>query len=804
MLRNYFRVAYRNLLKNNVFSIINISGLAIGMAAFLFIIHYVRFEQSYEDFHRNADNIYRVTLDLYNGSEYVVTDCETYAPLGPMVKDKMPEVVDFVRMYHNDGLQDIKVGDQKFLEEGIYYADASAFQVFTMQVVAGDRRSALVSPFEAVVTTPIATKYFGRTDVAGESLQIEGNLYKIAAVIEDLPPNTHLKFNILLSHATLYKMFEWYRDDSWSGNNEYTYLLMAPGTDLPTFNRKLEELSIAMKDKIGDERFVAEPIKTIHLYSDKTFEPEVNGNARAVYFLLVIAVFIIVIAWVNYINLATARAMERGREVGIRKVMGSIRAQLVFQFMAESIMVNLLAACLAFGLFQIGLPLFRDLAGQSLSLEFISDPSFWYLFFGIVVTGSVLSGFYPAVVLSSFKPVAVLKGKFRSSSHGQRLRQGLVVFQFSTTVILLVGMVTVYLQINYLRKYDLGMNMEQTLALRAPQLDVPDSVYRSAYQSLKTELLRYPEVQGVARSESLPGLSLHELSTTSNIKRLGQAKQEGSYNYYLVSVDADFIPTLGMKLMAGRNYEHGVPNHDQVIINEEAVRRLGFSSAEEAVGMKLTYQTRWKGEPATVIGVLRNFYQRSPKEEHIPMVFRYRESASYFSLRLKTQHMHETMAHVKTAWDEVFPDSMFHYFFIDEKYDQQYQADAQFGQVIATFSGLAVFIACLGLFGLSSYTIVQRTKEIGIRKVLGASVSQIVHLLSRDFAKVVAIAALLALPVAYFVMEEWLSHYAVRMRLNVWIFVIPVLVILFIALLTVSVQTVKTALSNPTNALKQE
>ena len=803
MLKNYLRIAYRSLLKRSGFSFINIFGLAVGMASFLFIVHYVRFEHSYEDFNPNADNIYRITLDMYRGSEYVVTDCETHAPMAAVLKEKMPEVIDFVRMFHNDGLQDVKVGTQKFLEENIYFADPSAFQIFSLTPLHGDPKSALTTPMQAVLTASMAKKYFGRTDVTGEAIEIDKIIYHITSVIDDMPANTHLKFSILLSHATLAKKYDWYKEaDNWGGNNEYTYLLIAPGTDLISFNKKVWNISASLKDKIGESKYVAEPIKDIHLYSHKTYEPEVNGNAKVVYFLAIIAAFIIIIAWVNYINLSTARAVERSREVGIRKVMGSIKSQLIFQFLSESIVVNLVACIVAFGLFQIMLPLFRDLTGQALPLNFISDPIFWYLLLGLLGVGSLLSGIYPAFVLSSFQPVAVLKGKFRSSTHGQFLRKGLVIFQFGTTVVLLICMLTVYLQINHLRTVDLGMNIDRTLVIRAPRLDQSDSIFNLTFQSLKTELLRNPEVKMVARSNSVPGLSLHELGSTGTV-RVGQ-EGTNSYTYYHYGIDADFIPSMDMKIVAGRNFENGSPNHDQIIINEEAVNKLGFSSVEEAIGAKLTYRTRWPGDPSTIIGVIKNFYQRSPKEKHLPMIFPYAATTDYFAVRLNSTNIHETIASIKATHEAVLPNTMFSYFFMDEKYDQQYRADAQFGKVVATFSALAVFIACLGLFGLSSYTIVQRTKEIGIRKVLGASVTQIVHLLSQEFAKVIMIAALVAMPVAYFALEEWLSNYEIRIGLTVWVFIVPVFIILLLAFITVSFQTVRSALTNPAISLKQE
>ncbi len=803
MLKNYLRIAYRSLLKNRAFSFINIFGLGVGMAAFLFIIHYVWFERSYEDYNSNADNVYRITIDFYKGSEFVYTDCETHAPAGPMLKETIPEVLNFARMYHVDNLKEIKVGVRKFLEDDIYFADPSAFQIFSINVIEGDSKSALREPFQAALTTSVAKKYFGTSDALGQSIQIGSDLYHITAIMQDSPPNTHLKFGVLLSHSTLPTLYSWYKEDSWNSNNEFTYLVMAPGTDLADFNKKLSEFSVELKDKIDYSRYNAEPIKDIHLYSNKSFEPEANGSAKIVYFLLIIAAFIIVIAWVNYINLSTARAMERAREIGIRKVMGSLKTQLMFQFLSESAIVNALAGLFAFFLFQAALPIFRDLTGQSLSLNFIGEKNFWYLLAGLISVGSILSGIYPAFVLSSFQPAAVLKGRFQASVHGQRLRRALVIFQFSATVVLIVCLSAVYRQINYLRNYDLGMDIDQTLVVRAPRVDAVDSLYKTSFQSLKSELLRNPDIQKIGRSDALPGLSLHELSTTM-FRRLGEEKGKGNYEYYYFPIDADFISTLGMKLVVGRNFEDGSANRDQVIINEEAVLRLGYANAEAAIGGRITFRTRNEVEYSTIIGVLKNFHQRSPKEKHIPMLFYYNERLDYLTIRLNGAHIDESIKSVKMAWDRVFPHALFNYFFLDETYNKQYQSDSRLGQLIATFSGLAVFIACLGLFGLSSYTIVQRSKEIGIRKVLGASINQIVRLLSQDFVKVVVIASVLAMPIAYFAIDEWLSTYSIRIKLNIWMFTLPVFAILLMALLTVSVQTIKTAVANPANSLKQE
>lgn len=804
MLKNYLLIAYRSLSNNRIFSYINILGLAIGMAAFLFIVQYIRYEKSYENFHENADNILRLATEFYNGSEYVMTDCETYPPLGPYLKANWPEVTEYVRMDGIDGLTGIKTTSKSFLESGLYYVDASIFDVFTVKILHGEKRTALQAPFEVALSESMAKKYFGKSDVVDEIVEIGERPYRVSAVFADIPQNTHLKFSILISRGTLKTMEPWYAQQSWYNNNDYTYVLTVPGTDLAAFNKKLANfVATDLKEELSQENFVAERIKDIHLYSDKMFEPEPAGNAKVVYYFTIIAVFVIAIAWVNYINLSTARAVERAREVGIRKVMGSVKRQLIFQFMAEAALMNILAGAVSLALFQLMFPLFRDLSGQPLSGSIIGDSYFWEFFAGLVATGSLLSGLYPAFVLASFKPVAVLKGKFRSTSHGQWLRKGLVVFQFSATVVLIIGMLTFYLQLNFLRQQDLGMDIDQTLVLTGPKLNITDSVFHVTSQTLKNELLSNASIRGVSRSESLPGADIQELST-ANISRVGASDNKKGYLHYFMAIDEDFIPTLNMTIAAGRNFKAGGDNSEQVIINEEAARLLGFYDASDALGNKISFITKKGSDGSEIIGVLKDFHFRSPKDPHLPMVFYCREPGNYFALRMSTNDVPQTLAFVKQSWDKVYPDAVFNYFFLDEQYDQQYRADQQFGGVITAFSILILFIACLGLFGLSSYTIVQRTKEIGIRKVLGASVVQVVRLLSKDFLKVVLQASLVALPLTYFTMAKWLSNYAMRIELGFWIFAIPVALIFMIALLTVSIQTIKTALSNPTEALRYE
>lgn len=805
MLTSNFLIAYRSLLKNKIFSYINILGLAIGMAAFLLISQYVRYERSYEDFQKHGDDIFRITTDFYNGAEYVMTDCETYAPVGPLLKEEFPEVKEYVRMYGLDGLIGVRAGEISDLESGLYWADHAAFDVFTYHVIEGDARHALTAPFEAVLTETMARKYFGRVNVVDEMINAYGYDYRVKAVIADLPPNTHLKFSILLSRLSLKTLKPGYPDDNWNNNNEFTYVLTQPGTDLAAFNSKLKTLvDTKLREKITQEMFTAERIRDIHLYSNKSYEPEPGGNATAVYYFSIIAVFMVVIAWVNYVNLATARAVERAREVGIRKVMGSLRIQLVLQFLSESLLTSVLAGGLAVILCQTAFPFFKELSGMPLQYHLMQDTSFWISLGVLVLAGSVLAGAYPAFVLSSFRPVAVLKGKFRSTGHGQLLRKGLVVFQFGATLVLIISMSTIFAQLSFLRNHDLGMSIDQTLVLSAQHLGLTDSAFQSTSHTFKTELQRDPRIMSVARTESLPGVDIQELSTTS-MNVVGQTEGEKrGYLYYFIGVDADFVPALNLTIAKGRNFEGGLPNHDAVLVNEEAARLLGFTDPETAVGAKVSFITRRGADGSTIIGVLKDFYFRSPKEAKFPMLFYYKEPSDYFALKVNTDDMPGLIASVKSVWNKVYPTSTFRYFFLDDKYDMQYRSETQFGEVMATFSVLIVIIACLGLFGLSSYSVTQRTKEIGIRKVLGASAVQIVRLLSGDFARIVLIASLIALPCSFLVMQQWLASFPLRVDLSIWIFAMPVLFIVLVAAATVSVQTVKTALSNPSAALRQE
>lgn len=791
MLKNYIKIAWRNLRSDKLYSGINILGIAVATAAFLLIINFVRFEYSYEDFHEKADDIYRVTLDLYQGSEFIVTDAETYPPLGPLLKQEMPEVVEYVRIQMIESIREISHDNQVYRVEKVFAADPSLFEVFTYEFLYGDEGTALNAPMQVVITESLANRFFGSVSGALDKVVTStGNQLRVTGIIKDPPPNTHLKVNMLLSFSTL----ERFGTDlnSWNANNNYTYLQLQPEADLASFNKKLEELS---NDRLKNEILVAEPIKNIHLYSNKTFEPEVNGNIKTVQFLFVIAILILIIGSINYMNLTTARSAERIKEVGVRKVFGSSRRLLVGQFLTETLLINLVAIVLALQIVQLVLPYYFQLIGRPVDVDFFNSPFFWMTCLGLFLFNSLLSGLYPAFKLSGVKPVAITRRTFTGSGQSEWFRKALVVGQFTAAMIVLSASFIVFRQISYMQNQDLGVDTSQKLIVRASSTG-GDSEDSPQAQVFKDALSQLPEVENVSVSDALPGVSLHDLNTTSGLTRYG-SEEGGGYNYYTYGIDSDFIENMDIRLAAGRNFRNGSSNTDGVIISEEAARLLGFESPEAAVGEKLSWGN-------TIVGVVKDYHQMSLKESILPMVHWYSENGSFFSIKLKTNDIRTAVSQVQSIWEEQFPGYPFEYYFFDEFFDLQYQADRRFGTIVGVFSGLTLFITCLGLLGLTAYTVSRRTKEIGIRKILGASVFNMISLLSKDFIKLVLIAVFIATPIAWFVMSQWLQDFAYRIELQLWIFLIVGLTAVVIALFTVSYQSVRAATMNPVESLRSE
>lgn len=798
MFRNYLIISWRNLMRHKTFSLINILGLAVGMAVCLMILQYIRFEQGYESWHENAADIYRITVDVYEGPELQVQDAQMYRPAGPMMVDRIPEVIDFARMNLFETVE-FRRGNQAFKESRVVLADSSCFRVFSYQFINGDPEKALTEPMQIVLTESSAEKYFGRTDIVGELLQVQTSDeirdLAIVGVIENVPAQSHLKFDFLMSYVTGIAMG--WDVNSWNQNNDYVYIQVVPGTDPAIVHEKVAAFTDQLQEEelLNEEDIIAQAITDIHLYSHKTYESEPNGDANILFLLAAVALIVILVAWVNYVNLSTARALERAREVGIRKVVGSSRGQLIGQFMLEAGMINLFASLIALSILQLFMPEFRILAGLPASFGFLNDPTFLGQLAILFFVSWGLAGFYPAVVLSQFMPISVLKGKFSHSGHGNLIRKSLVVFQFVMAVVLIAGALVVNEQLHYLRNVDLGMNIDQTLVVSAPGADSA----RARFGLFRDLLMQNPQVRDVAASTTVPGLPTTDMSSTTGIRLMGAESK--NHTFYLAWIDDHYIPLLEVDILAGRNLSAVPQEGNYAMINIAAARLFGVPDPEEILGQKIDM---W-GNEINIRGVIDNYSQVSPKEQPLPMVFLHEPSNFDFtSIAIQTEDMPTMIRQIETAWDEAFPGSAFSYFFLDERYDQQYKSDDRFSSIFGILTGIAIFIACLGLFGLSAYSAVQRTKEIGIRKVCGASSTDIVRLLSRNYLQLILVASVIGLPLAGLGMTFWLQNFASQMPLHAGLFVWPVVLILAIAVITISWQTIRSANSDPSDALRHE
>jgi len=775
-------------------------GLAIGMMACMLITQYVMHEFSYDNFHEKKDQIFRVQLDRYDKGELSTRWASGCAGIGIDLKADFQEVKDYVRLKNQNSV--FRYGDVYFKEEDTYFSSEDFFKVFSVKLIEGVDSVVLKEPFKIVISQSLAKKYFGNENPVGKMISNDGKKdYEVTGVFEDLPPNTHMKIDALMSFSSLNKLWN---DPivSWMWDGFMTYIVLDEKADPKVFEQKLPAY---VQKKAGEElkrynagmTFHLQPIGAIHLDSEFIGEFKPNGNRQSTYFLSIVAILILITAWINYVNLATAKSIERAREVGVRKVMGGFRSQLIQQFLFESLLFNALAVVIAIVLVAILTPAFGQLTGRDLDFLLFKQSTFWLWIGALIVMGALLAGIYPTFVLSSYKPSEVLKGRFKNSSAGVMFRKGMVVVQFVSSITLIVGTFTVYRQIKYMQDQTLGVDINQTMVLNSP--NIIDSTYEDKFQVFKQQLLRFPEVVGVTASTSVPGAAPDW--NAGGIRRLSQRDDEAN-QYRIIMMDHDFIKSYGLEVIEGRPFSGDVVNEkESVLLNESASRLMGFTKPELAINDQIFF---W-GDTFKIVGVVKNYHQESLKKAYEPLIFRYeRAPGGYYSIKFNTKNVRESIARFEEEWKAMFPGNPFIHFFLDDHYNQQYQADQQFGQVFGIFSTLAIFIACLGLFGLSSLTAIQRTKEIGVRKVLGASVSSILGLVSKDYIILMLFAIVLAVPVAWWIMAGWLEGFASRIPLAWWIFVIPALVVMAIAILTVSIHTLKAARTNPVKSLRYE
>ncbi len=802
MIRYYIKIAIRSLLKNRLFTLINLSGLAIGMASFFAIMLYVGYEKSYEKFNKNHNNICRVYMDYTENGEFVPGDAQSYNLCGPTIKGQIPEVVEFVRFYSIAGTL-LEAGDSFYETTKGYLADPSFFSVFTSEIIEGDAATALNEPNTIVLTESLAKKMFGKINVVGENLQAIYNdqetHLRITGVIKDIPENTHLKISYLVSFSTYtnWKVFN-PQKLNWNNNCFFTYLLIKEGTNIDELRQKI--FSVDIKSDV--ERMNIEALSDIHLHSDKPYEAEANGNANSVKFLFAIAVFIILLSWLNYINLSSAKMLERTKEVGIRKVSGVRKQQLILQFISESFLLNFVAFIISLGLMFLSLPIFNTFVEKELSFSVLGVNQTLILI-GIPVFGIFLSGLYPAIVMSSFAPVKVLKGKLTSARGEFSFRKGIVTAQFLATIILLIGTITILKQLRYMNNVPLGMNLNQTVSLKGSIIDNPQNANHS-YQVLKGEVAKLPFVEAVSLAQTFPGEGYEHIGTFTHIT-FQDGSENKHTNWFNYLADENYLSLMNFELLAGSNFtDNEGANNDKIIINEQSARLMGFANLDNAIGQKL----RFWGKDHYISGVIKDYHHFGLKNEEQPIIIRYASDSQGLIVKLKNTasltEIDKELSGLKSEWGKIFPQSTLHYNFIDQKFASLYKEEKQFSQTFTFFTFLAIFIAMLGLFGLSYYRINQRIKEIGIRKVNGAKISEVLLMLNKDFVKWVAIAFIIATPIAYFAMNKWLENFAYKTNLSWWIFALAGVLALGIALLTVSWQSWKAATRNPVEALRYE
>jgi putative ABC transport system permease protein len=820
MLKNFFKVAVRNLLKRKAYTLINILGLATGMAVCLLIVLFVQSELHYDQQHKKGANVYRLVLDrIYPGR----TTSYSFIPqsIGAAVKAEFPEVQESVRLFNFTGDQGnffLRIGDKVFEEKRVFAVDSNFFRVFSAKILKGNAATALMKPNSVVINETTAKKYFGSADAAfNKTFEVDGNnngnnVFQITAVCADWPENSHFLFDLLISTTG----FQFTRQLNYVNFAAHTYLLLNPGASAKNLEAKLpiiikkyvagdiekrfqENFDQFLKEGNGYHYFL-QPLQKIHLISEMEGELRPNGSLKAVYIFSIVAIFILCLACINFINLSTARSMERAREVGIRKTFGSERKALIGQFLLESVVVSFISILVAFGLIALLLPLFNQLSGKSLTVVYFLQPVNILFILAFAIFIGLMAGLYPAFVLSSFKPILVLKGRFKSQKYGLILRNGLVVFQFAISVILIVSTIMVNRQMNYMMGEKIGFRKDHVIMVERTDLLDKQS------KAFKTELAKISGVESVSGTSAMPGqqnffgISYQEVGSKEQVTGRG------------IFADESYAKVLGLELKEGRFFSKDFSTDTlALVLNEKAVKELGLKNP---IGARLTSPDGFLNAPDgstyiyTVIGVVKDFHFQSLHEQIAPLFFnsseKFGDVSNVTALRIKAANFKDAVTATENTWKKFVKDRPFHYAFLDQTLARQYHSEQITQKIFTIFSSLAIFIACIGLLGLAAYTTQQRTREISVRKVLGASVSNIVAMLSKDFLKLVLIAALIAFPVAWWGMHKWLQNFAYKINIGWWVFAIAALAATMVALFTISFQAIRAAIANPVKSLRTE
>ena len=796
MIANNLKFAFRNLLRTKTFSAINIGGLVISLTAFILMGLYIENELSYDKFNSNAGNIYRVVDDKQTNA-LTQHGAGSAGPMAPALLADFPQVKQATRIIGAESL--VKFNDKLFEERGVFFADASIFNVFDLNMLKGDAKTALALPMSIVLTQKTAAKYFGQMDAIGQTLLLDGKSMRVTGVIKDIPANSHLTFDLLISMATAQQKgsgYDWLFTN-WYSNNFYTYVLLPNDYSAKSLVDQFDAFATRHKANTATTKhhYSLEKLTDIYLHSDRENQVGKTGSISSLYIFSAIAAFILLIACINFINLSTARASERAKEVAVKKVNGVNRNQLMAQFFTESFMMTGIALAIAIIIARMLLAPFNDLAGKSIVLQLFT-PTHITAVFSILLIVGLLSGSYPAFILSGFNPVIALKGNLRSSAWSIFIRKGLVIFQFVVSVTLIIASIVVYTQLQYMQKHDLGFKPSQTMVINFEG----DRTVQQQYQLIKNELTRVNGVKSVAASSDVPG------TTNPGGWSMDFAKKTGDTVHAELPIfltDFTFMKQYNIPMVAGRSLsaQFIADTVTSMLINETALRKLGFKSAEEAIGVKVgMYPTN-----AIITGVYRDFNFQSLQKPIEPLAIRVLPgNFRVFSVEMSTTNLSQTVASITNLWKTLVPQRPLEYSFLNETFNRQYEAEIKFGQLFLVFTSLAISIACFGLFGLALFSVKQRTKEIGIRKVVGASVAQITALLSKDFISLVFISVIIASPIAFYTMHKWVESFAYRIALSWWIFASGAVIAIFVALATISFQAVKAAIANPVKSLRSE
>jgi putative ABC transport system permease protein len=796
MIKNLLIVAFRNFRKDKWYSLLNVLGLMIGITFSLFLIFYINDELSFDSHHKNADRVYRINSYIHEKDKNTNWTL-TQLVLGPQVKNDYPEVEQMVRFISRERTL-FKNGENNFYETKIYYADSTIFKIFTHKFLEGSPATALQAPFDIVITKSLAEKYFGKsTPAVGKSLRTIYDVYKVTGVIEDVPGNSHIRYDMLISLSTFLKT-NGNGGANWGNFFTFTYVLLKPGASAQAFNKKLEEVYRKFVDPVFKPfnvsmEYDVQNIRSIHLHSNLQYEPEELGSMSYIWIFSAVAFFMLLIACINYMNLTTARSARRAKEIGIRKVNGSSRRQLVAQFLSESLLTALIAVLLSVLLMTLLLPVFNSLSGKTFSIRNVLEPENILLLLGITLFTGLIGGSYPALYLSSFKPVSILKGALSKASGNLNLRRSLVVLQFTISMIMLICTWVVYSQLAYLRKKDLGFDKSQvmTITVNTGQDE------RGKIFAMNNEIRSLPGVKSVGSANSYPGapninLNLFSVSTKSGYT-------DKAVECY--AVDEHYLNVLGIKIVRGRNFQGLGDTLRSIVVNESMVKHFGW---DEPLGQRIKFPGDTSGNYLEIVGVFNDFNQKSLYNPIAPLLFFYGANGNVIQVKMNTSDLRTSVAKVETAWKKYFPELPFEYKFLDEDFNSQYAADQKRGEIFAAFSVLTIIITVLGLLGLTAFTTQQKQKEISIRRVMGASIMQVVTMITRSYLWLALISVFIAFPVAWYFMNNWLKAFPYNAGLSVYAFALSAITIVIVSGATAMFHSAKAALTNPAKNLRTE